>query len=79
MAEIFKFIDDDCSDSCIDESFEILDEDTLAQYVAYLVMGYSRHVNKIIMNLGIIYPIGQTISKAKFVVFGEVYPYMKFL
>ena len=52
MAEIFKFIDDDCSDSCIDESFEILDEDTLAQYVAYLVMGYSRHVNKIIMNLG---------------------------
>lgn len=55
MAEIFKFIDDDCSDSCIDEGFEILDEDTLAQYVAYLVMGYSRHVNKIIMNLGIMY------------------------
>lgn len=52
MAEIFKFIDIDCSDSCIDEGFEILDEDTLAQYVAYLVMGYSRHVNKIIMNLG---------------------------
>ena len=52
MADIFKFIDEDCSESCIDEGFEILDEDTLAQYVAYLVMGYSRHVNKIIMNLG---------------------------
>ena len=24
MAEIFKFIDTDCSDSCIDEGFEIL-------------------------------------------------------
>lgn len=52
MADIFKFIDEDCSQSCIDEGFEIIDEESLAQYVAYLVMGYSRHVNKIIKELG---------------------------
>mgnify|MGYP004433473337 FL=1 len=70
MAEIFKFIDTDCSDSCIDEGFEILDEDTLAQYVAYLVMGYSRHVNKIIMNLGNVdLPTLEKEHKAKIVSF----------
>lgn len=52
MEEIFKFIDVDCSPSCIDQGYEIIDEDTLAQYVAWLLVGQSRHLIKIIEQLG---------------------------
>lgn len=52
MVEIFKFIDVDCSPSCIDQGYEIIDEDTLAQYVAWLLVGQSRHLIKIIEQLG---------------------------
>lgn len=51
MEDVFKFIDLDCSPNCMDQSFEILDEEILAQYIAYLVMGHSRHLMKIIETL----------------------------
>ena len=39
MADLFKFVDSDCSPSCKEQNFTIQDEDTLAQHVAELLMG----------------------------------------
>lgn len=48
MAELLTFIDVDCSPSCKEHSFTIQDEDSLAQYVAELLMGQSKHVGMIL-------------------------------
>lgn len=52
MEKIFDFVDVDCLPSCIDQGYEIIDEDTLSYYVALLLMGHSRHVTKIIEQFG---------------------------
>lgn len=48
MADLFSFVDSDCSPSCKEQSFTIKDEDTLAQHVAELLMGQYRHVGKVL-------------------------------
>ena len=48
MADLFNFVDSDCSPSCKEQNFTIQDEDTLAQHVAELLMGQYRHVGKVL-------------------------------
>lgn len=48
MAELFTFVDVDFSPLCKEQSFSITDEDTLAQYIAELLMGQSHHVGKVL-------------------------------
>lgn len=48
MPDLFKFTDIDLSPVCKERSFEIQDEDALAQLVAELIMGQSNHVGQVL-------------------------------
>ena len=48
MPDLFKFTDIDLSPVCKERSFEIQNEDTLAQLVAELIMGQSYHVGQVL-------------------------------
>ena len=41
MPDLFKFTDKDLSPVCKERSFEIQNEDTLAQFVAELILAFS--------------------------------------
>lgn len=51
MIETFKFQVIDCQSDCLDEEYTILDKDMIAQWVARLALGQSRHMAKIIEEL----------------------------
>ena len=48
MSDLFKFTDIDLSPVCKERSFEIQDEDALAQLVAELIIGQSNHVGQVL-------------------------------
>lgn len=47
----FNFQDIDCQPSCIDEEYTIVDKELLAEWVARLALGQSRHMARIISEL----------------------------
>lgn len=55
----FTFQDIDCQPSCIDEEYTIIDKDLLAEWVARLALGQSRHMANIIHQLSSV-PINVT-------------------
>lgn len=55
----FHFQDIDCQPSCIDEEYTIVDKDLLAEWVARLALGQSRHMANVIKQLSSV-PISVT-------------------
>lgn len=47
----FNFRNIDCQPSCIDEEYTIVDKELLAEWVAILALGQSRHMARIINEL----------------------------
>lgn len=58
----FSYINCDCSPLVVDNEYEIINEDLLAQYVGKIVLGHHSHVKRIIQTLSTKSPLASTID-----------------